>query len=45
MIKSRLHNIVSGIRLKRKDHSAKQAAAFTKLKLMQVAFCKMGDYK
>ena len=45
MIKSRLHNMGSGIRPMRKDHNAKQAAAFTKLRQMQVAFCKMGDYK
>ncbi len=35
MNKSRLQNIGSGINVK--DHIAKQAAVFTKLRLMQVA--------
>jgi len=37
MNRNRLQNIRSGISKKLKDHSAKQAAVFIKLKLMQVA--------
>ena len=37
MTKSRLQNMVSGILAKGKDHIAKQAAVFLKLRPMQVA--------
>ena len=43
MNKSRLQNIGSGINVKWKDHSAKQAAVFTKLRLMQVAVRRGGE--
>jgi hypothetical protein len=44
MNESRLHNMGSGI-VKTEDHIAKQAAVFIKLRMMQVAFRKMEDYK
>ena len=45
MNKSRLHNMGSGIMKNMKDHTAKQAAVFTKTKTDAGSFLKMEDYK